>query len=89
LAHIELQKSQRRQKKYYDQKTKVRTFEKGDKVLVLLPTDSNKLLLQWQWPFEVLEKGRKDDYKIQLAGRTQTYHANMLKKYCTKEHVPW
>ena len=34
LAQIELQKSQIRQKKYYDRKTKVRTFEKGDEVLV-------------------------------------------------------
>ena len=40
LAQIELQKSQIRQKKYYDRKTNVRTFEKGDEVLVLLPTDS-------------------------------------------------
>ena len=45
LAQIELQKSQIRQKKYYDRKTKVRTFELGDKVLVLLPTESNKLLI--------------------------------------------
>jgi len=34
LAQIELQKSQIRQKKYYDRKTKVRTFEKGDEVLL-------------------------------------------------------
>ena len=31
LAQIELQKSQIRQKKYYDRKKKVRTFEKGVK----------------------------------------------------------
>ena len=36
LAQIELQKSQIRQKKHYDRKTKVRTFEKGDEVLVFL-----------------------------------------------------
>ena len=48
--------------------------------MVLLPTDSNKLSLQQQGPFEVLERVR-DDYKIQLAGRSKTYHANMLKKY--------
>ena len=47
LAQIELQKSQIRHKKYYDRKMKVITFEKGDEVLVLLPTNSNKLLLQW------------------------------------------
>jgi len=50
-------------------------------VLVLLPTDSNKLLLQWKGSFEVLEKVRGDDYKIQLTGRTKMFHANMLKKY--------
>ena len=55
LAQIELQKSQIRQKKYYDRRTKVRTFEKGDEVLVLLPTDSNKLLLQRKGPFEILK----------------------------------
>jgi len=32
LAQIELQKSQTRQKKYYDRKTKDRTFEPGDSV---------------------------------------------------------
>ena len=50
-------------------------------MLVLLPTDSNKLLLQWKGPFEVIEKVRGDDYKIQLTGRTKMFHANMLKKY--------
>jgi len=81
LAQIELQKSQIRQKKYYDSKTKVRTFEKGDEVFVLLPTDSNKLLLQWKGPSEILEKVTGDDYRVQLVGRTKTFHANMLKKY--------
>ena len=55
-------------------------------MLVLLPTESNKLLLQSQELFEVLERVRGDDYKIQLAGRTKTYHANMLKKYWSREH---
>jgi len=86
LAQIELQKSQIRQKKYYDRKTKVRTFEKGDEVLVSLPTDSNKLLLQWKGPFEIPERVRGDDYRIQLVGTTKTFYANMLKKYWSKEH---
>ena len=30
-------------------------FKVGDKVLLLLPTDSNKLVLQWKDPFEVVE----------------------------------
>jgi len=36
FAQIELQKSQIRQKKYHGRKTKVRTFEKGDEVLVFV-----------------------------------------------------
>jgi len=52
----------------------------------LLPSDSHKLLLQWKGPFEVLERPRGDDYRIQLAGRTKTCHVNMLKKYWTREH---
>ena len=86
LAQIELQKSQIKQKKYYDRRTKVRTFGKGDEVLVLLPTDSNKLLLKWKGPFEILERVRGDDYRIQLVGRTKAFHANMLKKYWSREH---
>jgi len=54
--------------------------------LVLLPTDSNKLLLQWKGPFEILERVRGDNYRIQLVGRTKTFHANMLKKYWSREH---
>ena len=39
----------------------------------MLPTDSNKLLLQWKGPFEILERVRGDDYRIQLVGRTKTF----------------
>jgi len=85
LAQQELLKSQVKQQKYYNRKTKARSFQRGDKVLVLLPTDSNKLLLQWQGPFEVIERVRGDDYKVQLSGKTKTYHANMLKKYWERE----
>ena len=37
-------------------------------------------------PFEILERERGDDYRIQLVGRTKTFHANMLKKYWSREH---
>jgi len=61
VPEIGLQKSQIRHKKCYDRKTKVRTLEKGDEVYVLLPTYSNKLLLQWNSPLEILERVRGDD----------------------------
>jgi len=53
----------------------------------LLQTDSNKLLLQWKGPFEILERVRRDDYRIQVVGRTDiNFHVNMLKKYWSREH---
>ena len=29
---------------------------------------------------------RGDDYRIQLVGRTMTFHANMLKNYWSRQH---
>ena len=50
LAHQHLSKASDRYKKYYDLRSRPRSLEVGDQVLVLLPTDSNKLLLQWKGP---------------------------------------
>ena len=44
---------QHKQKKYYDRSAKSRGFEVGDRVLVLLPTATNKLKLRWTGPYKV------------------------------------
>ena len=44
-----------KQKAYYNRRARSRKFDVGDKVLLLLPTDSNKLLLHWKGPYEVDE----------------------------------
>ena len=81
LALKELQKAQHKGKHYYDRETKVRKFVPGDKVLVLLPTDHNKLLVQWKGPFEVSAVVGLNDYKVRVKGKDRVYHANLLKKY--------
>ena len=48
LAQEELQKSRKHYKKHYDKKAKPRRLEVGGQVLILLLTDSNKLLMQWR-----------------------------------------
>lgn len=58
----------------------------GEKVLVLLPTDSNKLLVQWKWQYEIVEKLGKVDYKINMNGKVRTFHANMLKLYFDRDN---
>ena len=62
LAHENLKKVQIKQKAYYDRRARSRKFDVGDKVLLLLPTDSNKLLLEWKGPYEVVEVVNRMDY---------------------------
>ncbi|GFN97914.1 gypsy retrotransposon integrase-like protein 1 [Plakobranchus ocellatus] len=66
IAREELEKAQGRQKRYYDRTAKRRKFSVGEKVLVLLPTDSNKLLMQWKRPFEIVTTVGINDYRINI-----------------------
>jgi len=43
LAQEALEKSQEKDKKYYNRNAKRKNFKNGTEVLVMLPTDSNKL----------------------------------------------
>ena len=81
IAREELCKAQVRQKRYYDRKAKERNLEVEDKVLLLRPTDSNKLIMQWKGPYQVEAKRSVNDYRINVRGKSKTYHINLLKKY--------
>ena len=81
IAQSELRKSQSRYKHYYDRGKRVRKLSEGDQVLVLLPTDHNKLLMQWKGPFKVESVVGRNDYKIKVKGKSKIYHINLLKKY--------
>ena len=63
----------------------MRTFQPGDKVLVLLPTDRNKLLMQWKGPYEVSAVVGTNNYKVKIKDKLKVYHANLLKKYIERE----
>ena len=81
IAHEELQKAQQKGKHYYDRKTKVRKFQPGYKVLVLLPTDHNKLLMQCKGPYEGSAVVGINDYKVRVKHKLKVYHANLLEAY--------
>ena len=87
LAKEELSKAQGRQKKYYDVKSKDRIFKPGEKVLLLLPTDENKLLMQWKGPFEVVERRNDHNYRIRINGQVKMFYANMLKRYVERQRI--
>ncbi|XP_072043172.1 uncharacterized protein [Amphiura filiformis] len=85
LAREEMKKSQGKYKMYYDRKAKARKFDVGDEVLLLLPTDHNKLLLHWKGPFPVVGKVGSMDYKVDFGTKVKTFHANLLKKYFRRD----
>ena len=58
-------------------------------MLILLPTDRNKLLMQWKGPFEVSSVVGLNDYKVKVKvkGKERVYHANLLKRYFEREET--
>jgi hypothetical protein len=87
LAEEESKTAQRRNKKYYDKKTGRKKIKVGSKVLILLPTKSNKLLLQWRGPFEVIEQKSPVNYVVKVKGREKNFHVNNLKPYIERNAV--
>ena len=85
LAMKNLQKVQGKQKAYYDRRARPASFKVGDKVLLILPTDSNKLLLQWRVPFQIVEMLNPVDYRVNVNGYIHTYHANILRLYVERK----
>ena len=62
IAQEELLKSPKKNKTLYDRRAKRREFQEGDKVLLLLPTDANKLLMQWKGLYEIMSRcGKGND----------------------------
>ena len=69
----------------YDKKAKARNYQPGDWVLLLLPTQHNKLQLEWQGPFKVFGGIGANTYKVLVEAKTKIIHANVLKKYVHRE----
>ena len=61
-------KAKQKQKAYYDKKARNREFEIGQKVLVLLPTQTFKLLAS-HVGYRIIVRG----------GKQKVFHINMLK----------
>ena len=87
LARDNLEKVQFKKNTYYDKRARLCKFDVGDKVLLLLSTESNKLLLQWKGPYEVVEIVNRMDYRVDVDGVVGMYHANMLKQYVERKNV--
>ena len=84
LVQENLSKAQARRKSWYDKNARVREFQPGDPVLVLLPTATSKLLAQWQGPYQVVKRMGKVTYMVDMHDhkkRRRVFHVNMLKTF--------
>lgn len=84
LAGENLKQAQEKHKYWYDSGAKERTFEPGDKVLVLLLTATSKLLAQWQGPYFVKKQMGQVNYEIDMYDRrkrNRVFYINMLRKW--------
>ncbi len=90
LSMENLLQAQDKQSRLYNRGARLRNFTPGDKVLVLLPTSSSKLLAKWQGPFEVTRQVGGLNYEVvrtDRSGARQIYHLNLLKKWNEVEPV--
>ena len=82
IAQEELLKSRKKNKTLYDRRARRREFQEGNKVLLLLLRNTNKLLMQWKGPYEIVGRcGKGNDHRIEVNKKVRTFHANMLKKH--------
>ena len=74
----------RKQKAWYDKNAREREFQVGERVLVLLPTATSKMLAQWHGPYPVVARHGKVNYEVDMGDtrkRRRTFHVNMLQKW--------
>ena len=84
LIQENLAKAQEKQKTWYDKNARLRQFEPGDPVLVLLPTSTSKLLAQWQGPYQVMKRTGKVNCLVDMQDgqkRKRVFHVNMLRAF--------
>ena len=80
LAKENLAKAQQRQKKWYYENARELQVEPGAQMLVLLPTETSKLLAQLHGPYSVLCQLSPVNYEVDIK-RRRIFHINMLRKW--------
>ncbi|XP_072030629.1 uncharacterized protein [Amphiura filiformis] len=80
-VHSNMNDAQVKQKTWYDQKARLRTFESGQQVLVLLPSEASKVAAEWQGPYVVTKKISDHNYEITMGKKNKILHVNLLAPY--------
>ncbi|BFZ24546.1 hypothetical protein BsWGS_27585 [Bradybaena similaris] len=81
MAHQALKISGEKSRIYSNKRARLIKFNPNDKVLILLPEKTNKLLISWQGPFNIDKQISLVDYIVDVKGKKKIFHVNMLRKY--------
>ena len=87
LAKDHLKKCQTDLKVWYDKEANMRSFNAGDKVLVLLPIPTSHLHAKYPGPYVIEKKLNDLNYVVKKPDRRknkQMCHVNMIKPYFTR-----
>lgn len=90
LVEKNMKIAQESAKAYYDRNARSRTFNEGDKVMILRPSQRNRLEVQWEGPIEVAHKLSDTNYALRMPGRgnkVKIYHCNLMKPYVGRGEV--
>ena len=69
----------------YNSRAKHKEFELCEKVIVLYPTSTNKLISRWHGPCTVIQRRSKYSYLIDMGDNCRKIiHANKIRKYITR-----
>lgn len=81
IAQSNADKQQDRMKAYYDRQCTDRTLTVGQEVLLLMRDSPFKMEGTWTGPMRITRVIDRFNYEVQLDGRRQTYHINMLRPF--------
>ena len=54
-------------------------------MLLMLPTDNNKLMMRWKGPYGIQDKVGVNDYRILIGKNARVFHVNMIKRYVKRK----
>ena len=85
VATKTLKAARARQAKYFNRRAKDRELKPGEQVLLLIQKANNKLEIQWEGPYPVVERISRCIYTIRINGKEKRHHINLLKPYVARE----
>jgi ribosomal protein L21E len=84
-AKITTQIQQERMANHYNLRSSCKKFKEGDRVVMLIPDDSNKLYARWQGPGKIIKEVRPHSFLVELEnGSVRHVHQNKLREFIVR-----